>query len=123
MEKDAKAYDEMSEPQVETGSQFIRELSLSQEDRILDMGCGTGNLTKYIADIVGANGEVVGVDPDVARIEIAKEKYKAVSNLHFYVGSSVTRFPHDSVSYYDLHIGILCLMTRKRFTYRKHTDV
>jgi cyclopropane fatty-acyl-phospholipid synthase-like methyltransferase len=54
MEKDAKAYDEMRKPQIESGSQFIRELSLSQGDKILDMGCGTGNLTKYIADIVGA---------------------------------------------------------------------
>ena len=32
------------------------------------MGCGTGQITKYI---VGPDGQVVGIDPDAARIKIA----------------------------------------------------
>ena len=101
----AQAYDEVSTPQYEMGCQFINELKISLGAKVLDMGCGTGNLTKYITDIVGPDGEVAGVDPDASRIKIAEEKYRGVRNLHFRVGDSVTGFPHDSEPYYDAHIS------------------
>ena len=72
---------------------------------MLDMGCGTGHLTKYIADIVGPDGQAVGIDPDAERIKIAEEKYKAVGNLQFCVGSSAIGFPQDNEPYYNVHIS------------------
>ena len=69
------------------------------------MGCGTGHLTKYIADIVGPDGQAIGIDPDAERIKIAEKKSEEVSNLQFYVGSSATGFPHDNEPYYDVHIS------------------
>jgi ubiquinone/menaquinone biosynthesis C-methylase UbiE len=107
MEADAnaKSYDEVSGPQIEAGSQFIRELNLSLGDKVIDMGCGTGHLTKYIADIVGPDGQAVGIDPDAERIKIAEEKSKEANNLQFSVGSSAIGFPHDNEPYYDVHIS------------------
>ena len=104
MEKDAKCYDELSRPQYESGCKFINDLNISAGYKVLDMGCGTGDLTKYIADIVGSDGQVVGIDPDDERINIAQEKFKDVSNLQFHVGSTVIGFPHDGEPYYDVHI-------------------
>ena len=106
MEKDAKCYDELSQPQYESGRKFINDLNISAGNKVLDIGCGTGNLTKYIADIVGSDGQVFGIDPDDERVKIAKEKFKEVSNLQFHVGSTVTGFPHDGEPYYDVHITI-----------------
>ena len=105
MEADAIAYNKLSGPQIEAGIQFIRELNLSAGDKVIDMGCGTGHVSKYIADIVGPDGLVVGVDPDAERIKIAKGNYETVSNLQFYVGDSVSGFPHDNEPYYDFHIS------------------
>jgi ubiquinone/menaquinone biosynthesis C-methylase UbiE len=105
MEADAKAYDEVSGPQIEEGIRFIDGLNLSLGDKVLDMGCGTGHITKYIAEIVGPEGQAVGIDPDAERIKIAQEKFKEIGNLQFYVGSSVTGFPHDNEPYYDVHIS------------------
>ena len=95
----------MSRPQIEAGSRFIRDFNLSLGDKVLDMGCGTGHLTKYIADIVGPDGLAVGIDPDAERIKIAQEKTKEVSNLQFYVGSSAIGFAHNNKPYYDVHIS------------------
>ena len=105
MEADAKAYDVVSGPQIEKGIHFIDGLKLSPGNKVLDMGCDTGHLTKYIADIIGPDGLAVGVDPDLERIKIAEEKCKEVSNLQFYVGSSGIGFPHDNEPYYDVHIS------------------
>ena len=105
MESDAKAYSQLNKPQYDAGCDFIRSLNLSKGAKVLDMGCGTGEVTKFIADVVGQDGEVVGVDPDEARIKIAQEKFKDVENLTFLVGNSVTGFPHARDEFYDLHFS------------------
>ena len=106
MEADAKAYEELNKPQYDAGLKFIDDLNILQATKVLDMGCGTGELTKHIADITGPDGDVIGIDPDAARIKIAEEKYKGTSNLQFHVGDSATGFPHENEQYYDLHISI-----------------
>ncbi|KAL9080557.1 MAG: hypothetical protein Q9157_000699 [Trypethelium eluteriae] len=64
--------------------------------RVLDVGCGTGNLTNHIADVVGEQGDVVGVDPSKERLAIALERKKP--NLSFYEGKAedLSRFPAAS---------------------------
>lgn len=37
-------------------------------ERIVDLGCGTGELTRLIADAVGTKGKVVGVDSSEAMV-------------------------------------------------------
>ena len=41
-------------------------------DIILHLGCGTGELSSYLAELVGPGGKVIGVDPDKERIQLAK---------------------------------------------------
>ena len=105
MESDAKAYSQLNKMQYDMGCNFIRSLNLSKGAKVLDMGCGTGEVTKFIADVVGHDGEVVGVDPDEARIRTAQEKFTDVKNVRFQVGNSVIGFPHDNDEYYDLHFS------------------
>ncbi|WP_376772969.1 methyltransferase domain-containing protein [Streptomyces himalayensis] len=38
-------------------------------DRVLDVGCGTGYLTRRMAKIVSPGGSVLGIDPSVEVIE------------------------------------------------------
>ena len=103
--ENAAAYDELSKPQYKTGCELIDKLNIPRGAEVLDMGCGTGHVSKYIADMVGPDGQVVAVDPDKERIKFARGQYKDVSQLQFHVGNSVTGFPHDSEPYYDFHVS------------------
>lgn len=57
-------------------------------DAILDLGCGTGELSAYLAELVGSKGYVIVVDPDLSRLQLAKEAHRHVKNLSFIEGTS-----------------------------------
>ena len=51
------------------GEMFIQtDVCPQAGDAILDLGCGTGELSAYLAELVGPEGKVVAVDPDKERI-------------------------------------------------------
>ena len=50
---------------------------------VLDVGCGTGAITRGIAEAVGAAGRVVGVDRDRGLIERARATHAGVAHLRF----------------------------------------
>jgi trans-aconitate methyltransferase len=54
------------------GAGVVELLDPRPGERVLDVGCGTGHLTKRIAD---AGAEVVGVDASVAMIEEARRNF------------------------------------------------
>jgi SAM-dependent methyltransferase len=59
-------------------------------DRVLDIGCGFGDTTRRLAELVGAEGEAVGVDVsepflDLARGEAAKA---GVANVDYRLGDA-----------------------------------
>ena len=70
-------------------------------DAILDLGCGTGELSAYLAELVGPEGKVVAVDPDKERILLAKQSYGEVKNLSFVEGSA-SNFPGIGSESYDI---------------------
>ena len=53
---------------------------------ILDLGCGTGELSVYLAERVGPEGRVIGVDPDKERIQLARQSHGHIKNLSFAEG-------------------------------------
>lgn len=54
-------------------------------DRVLDVGCGSGAITKDIAGLVGASGSVVGIDTSEHLIAQAQQMYRHIPNLSFAV--------------------------------------
>lgn len=84
---EAEAYHDSSTRQTKDGLDLIKRLDPKKGDKVLDLGCGTGNLTKKLADLVKPEGKVVGIDPDESRIKIAKEKY-AATNIEYLVAGA-----------------------------------
>lgn len=77
----AFVYD-LVEPLVMLGRQsaynqeIVALLDLKRSDRVLDLGCGTGVLTRMIADRLdaGAGGECVGIDAAANMIKVARKR-------------------------------------------------
>jgi SAM-dependent methyltransferase len=57
-------------------------------DRVLDIGCGFGDTTLRLAGIVGAEGEVVGIDVAGPFVELAREEVREadVANVAYRLG-------------------------------------
>jgi ubiquinone/menaquinone biosynthesis C-methylase UbiE len=53
--------------------------------RVLDIGCGPGDVTMLAADLVGSTGRVVGIDRDEAVIDAARKRINELgfSNVEF----------------------------------------
>ena len=94
----AASYDLESTSQRDAGLAMIDRLDIQKGSIILDLGCGTGALTKVLAEKVGAEGKVVAVDPDGERLKVAREKYSA-SNIE-YIQVNDKTFPATRL--YDL---------------------
>ena len=77
----ARTYDRVSEQQLEGGRRLAGYLALARGDRVLDVGCGTGRLAEWMAQLVGPG--VVGVDPLPERIALARAR---APGLRFEVG-------------------------------------
>ncbi|MEU4225621.1 class I SAM-dependent methyltransferase [Nonomuraea sp. NPDC026600] len=74
-------------------------------DRVLDVGCGTGYLSRILAPVVMPGGHVTGLDPSTAMIEYATRH--APANCAYVVGEGQDMpFPDGS---FDLVISSLAV--------------
>ena len=58
-------------------------LSPKNGEKILDLCSGTGRAASWIAQAVGQEGEVVGMDIAKSMVEVAKNRYRELENLIF----------------------------------------
>jgi 2-polyprenyl-3-methyl-5-hydroxy-6-metoxy-1,4-benzoquinol methylase len=70
---------------------LLKVMNLSEDDHILDMGCGVGLISEYISDVTGAR--VTGIDFATSAIERALER---------------TRGKKDRLSYMVMDMDELC---------------
>lgn len=75
--RNAVAYDRILEP---LGRAALDRLELGPQQRVLDVGCGTGTTTLEIGQRVFPGGSVVGVDVSRPMIEYARARLNDSSN-------------------------------------------
>ena len=114
----AETYDRVHRRhQGEDGNDLIDKLSLRKGSCVLDLGCGTGYLASVVAEKIGPEGTVTGIDPHRERLRVAQREYGAQNpNLQFLEGSSeeIPGGPYDLV--YSNHV--VHLIKDKEFAFK-----
>ncbi|GAB3702199.1 class I SAM-dependent methyltransferase [Halorubrum pallidum] len=68
----------------------LEDLELPTRRRVLDVGCGTGELTRVLADESSPDSTVIGADADRALLGVARE---ATEGRVAYLAGDATRLP------------------------------
>ncbi len=91
-------------------SQLLMEAGIREGMRVLDVGCGFGEVTMLIADIVGSEGEVAGFDINETSIKTAQEtaRKKLKANAQFLL-ADINNLPQD-LEPFDAMVGRRVLM-------------
>ena len=84
-----------------TTERLFREAGIGPGQRVLDLGSGMGDVSMLVARLVGASGEVVGIERDGISVERAKARVAAADlrNVNFLntdVNNVVTDKPFDA---------------------------
>ena len=87
-----------------TSERLLRSAGIERGMRVLDLGCGAGDVSMLAAKLVGASGEVVGIDRNAQVLEVARERARAAAfeNI-FFAEASVDTF--DEPMPFNLVIG------------------
>lgn len=80
-------YQNNSEFQFQTASTYMNQLSLFKFQNVLDIGCGDGRLTNFLASKKRFH-QVLGVDLSEAMVNYAKKKYANMDYLNFQRGDA-----------------------------------
>ena len=81
---DVSRYATFSNLQAEPGYLLMDALHLQSCERVLDLGCGIGNLTFDLASRC-REGFVLGIDASASMINQAQTRAKGISNIEFRV--------------------------------------
>ncbi|MBI3067327.1 MAG: methyltransferase domain-containing protein [Betaproteobacteria bacterium] len=77
----------------------LRHAQLKPGDRVLDVGCGTGVLTRLAQDAVSPQGTAIGIDPGPAMIAQARDNARAAGNRAEFRLAAVERLPFPDASF------------------------
>src|SRR5438876_3011778 len=67
-----KSLERMNRFQEPEARRLIDDLGLPPASRGLDVGCGVGLYGLWLAEAVGPGGGVIGIEPEVERVETAR---------------------------------------------------
>lgn len=73
---------------------FLQRSGLKKGDTVIDVGCGIGELSCWLAEQVGSNGKVIAIDISKEQLSLAKKRaaLKNLTNIEFF-----------EISIYDLN--------------------
>jgi ubiquinone/menaquinone biosynthesis C-methylase UbiE len=91
------------------GEAALRRSPPPPGSRVLDIGCGFGDTTQRLAQLVGAGGDAVGVDAAPRFIELAREEAHAAgaTNVQFHTADVQAGLPEDGFAYAFSRFGTM----------------
>jgi ubiquinone/menaquinone biosynthesis C-methylase UbiE len=74
---------------------LVEHAGINSDSNVIDVGCGTGAATRYVANIVSSPGSVTGVDINAGMIEVAKSLPKVPGMSIDWYESSALDLPFE----------------------------
>lgn len=88
----AELYKQYNHWQQEMGKHLLGQASFAPNQQLLDVGCGTGELTCLLAEKILPFGQIHGIDPDDARLRLAQvNQPQTVKNITWH-SSAIENF-------------------------------
>ncbi len=86
---------------------FIMMMSPSLNKKLIDVGCGTGDIGKLFLDAVKYKGNVFNVDPNKKMIDQGKKKFNNIKNISWHLeNSEKLSFKKNFFDYYSISFGL-----------------
>ena len=86
---------------------LIMMMSPSKNQKLIDVGCGTGDIGKLYLETLNFQGQVFNVDPNKKMIEQGKKRLKNLENIYWQVNSAENlKFDSNLFDYYTISFGL-----------------
>ena len=103
----------MSINRLDFTTRLLIDAGIEKGMRILDAGCGSGDVSFLLCDLVGTDAEVIGVDHDADSIAIARQRTTVHDGLLLtFLKCGLLELP-DSLGTFDAIVGRRVLMYQK----------
>ena len=85
----------------------MKRMNVQKDTKALDVCCGTADWTIALAEAVGTNGEVVGMDFSQNMLKVGEEKVKALKTSRTCSWEcNGTPFPDNTFDYVTIGFGL-----------------
>ena len=92
---------------------LLRSAGIGRGMRVLDLGCGAGDVSMLAAELVGASGSVVGIDRSPEAIAVARRRARTAELRHVHF-EEATVGAFSGIQPFDMVIGRYVLIHQDR---------
>ena len=86
---------------------LLNMMNPTQNQKIIDVACGTGDIAKLYLKCVNKNAEITCVDPNKGMIKKGKEKLNRFKNLNWVIAQAEKLpFKDNSFDFYTISFGL-----------------
>ena len=86
---------------------LIMMMSPYTNKKLIDVGCGTGDIGKLFLNTVKFKGSVYNVDPNKKMLDQGKKRFKNVDNISWHIGNAENlKFKSNLFDYYTISFGL-----------------
>jgi demethylmenaquinone methyltransferase / 2-methoxy-6-polyprenyl-1,4-benzoquinol methylase len=86
---------------------LIHWMNPSKNTKLVDVGCGTGDLGKLFLDLTNKKSKIICVDPNEGMIKNGKIKLKNYNNINWIIASAENLpIKDNSCDYYTISFGL-----------------
>ena len=86
---------------------LIMMMSPYANKKLIDVGCGTGDIGKLFLNTVKFKGSVYNVDPNKKMLDQGKKRFKNLDNISWHIGNAENlKFKSNLFDYYTISFGL-----------------